>query len=121
MNHTDDIADIAAQRLIDLDFTGNSVQFVAGPEDHSFADAAALVSAALGRQIPFVTSSAEDTVKGMAGMGIPATIALGYVDLYSAIQLPAYQEGFNRSGTTYVGQKTLQDFIEQELKFALAS
>jgi uncharacterized protein YbjT (DUF2867 family) len=120
MTHVKDIADIAAQRLLDLDFSGNSVQFVAGPEDHSFADAAAAISATLGKQVPFVTSSVEDTVNGMAGMGIPASIALGYVDLYKSIENPAYQDGYDRSGNTYIGKISLAEFVEQELKYALA-
>ena len=117
--HVNDIATIAAQRLLNLDFKGQSVQFAVGPRDYSFGEAAALISKASGNQVPFVTSTTEQTVQGMIGAGIPATIAEGYGELYQAIVSSGYTAGFDRQSNAYIGQISLEQFIENELKYAL--
>lgn len=119
MVHTADIAAIAAQRLLNLDFKGHSVQFVIGPRDYTFEEAAAFISKASGNQVPFVASTTEQTVQGMIGAGIPATIAEGYGELYKAIASSGYVDGFDRQSNAYIGQITLEQFIENELKYAL--
>jgi len=113
------IAAIAAQRLLNLDFKGHSVQFIVGPCDYSFGEVAALISKASGNQVPFVASTTEQTVQGMIGAGIPATIAEGYGELYKAIASSGYTEGFDRQSNAYIGQISLEQFIENELKYAL--
>ncbi len=119
MVHTTDIATIAAQRLLNLDFKGHSVQFVVGPRDYTFEEAAAIISKASGNQVPFVASTTEQTVQGMIGAGIPATIAEGYGELYKAIASSGYTEGFDRQSNAYIGQISLEQFVENELKYAL--
>lgn len=118
--HTDDIAAIAAQKLLALDFKGNSVHYVAAPENVSFGDITAAINKASGKQIPFVQSSREDAVNGMIGAGLPATVAHGYSDLYNAILSPEYLADFDRKTNVYEGKVTLEQFVENEFKFALA-
>lgn len=117
--HTHDIADIAAQRLLALDFRGSSVQFVSGPRNYSFGEAAALISKATGGEVPFVTSTTEQAVEGMIGAGLPVTIAEGYADLYQAITQSTYTDGFDSKTNVYYGKVSLEQFVEEELKHAL--
>lgn len=119
MVHTTDIAGIAAQRLLALDFTGNSIQYIAGPKDYSFTDAAAFISNASGKQVPFVASTIEQAVAGMIGAGIPAAIAEPYGEFYSAFQTKQYYADFDRKVNVTEGQITLEQFIGNELKYAL--
>jgi len=118
--HTDDIAAIAAQKLLALDFKGNSVHYVASPANVSFDDITAAINKASGKAISFVQSSREDAVNGMIGAGLPATIAHGYSDLYNAILSPEYLADFDRKTNVYEGKVTLEQFVENEFKFALA-
>lgn len=120
MAHTSDIADAAAQYLLDLNFKHRDVVYVAGPKPYTFDEVAQAVSAVAGKQIPFVTSTPQEAAAGMTGMGMPQTIADGYVDLYHAIQQPAYRAGFARGVNVYEGRTALEQFVEQELKHALA-
>lgn len=121
MVHTSDIANVVAQRLLALDFKGNSVQFISGPRNYSFGEGAALIGKATGTEVPFVSSTTEQAVEGMIGAGLPAAIAEGYGDLYKAIAQPNYTEGFDAKTNVYFGKVSLEQFIENELKYALVS
>ena len=57
----------------------------------------------------------------MIGAGIPATIAEGYGELYQAIASSGYTAGFDRQSNAYVGQISLEQFVENELKYALVA
>lgn len=117
--HTNDIADIAAQRLLALDFQGSAVQFVSGPRDYSFGEAAALIGKATGSEVPFVSTTKEQAVEGMIGAGLPVTIAKGYGDLYQAIVQSNYTDGFDPKTNVYYGKVSLDQFVAEELKYAL--
>jgi hypothetical protein len=53
----------------------------------------------------------------MKGVGIPETIAVGYADLYKALDTPDYAAGYVRtSGNTT--PTTLEWFVENEFKYA---
>lgn len=119
MVHTNDIADVASQRLLALDFEGSSVQFVSGPRDYSFGEATTLISKVLSSEVPYVTSTMEQAVEGMIGAGLPAAIAQGYGDLYKAIAQSNYTLGFDPNTNVYYGEVSLEQFVENELKYAL--
>lgn len=117
--HTSDIAAVAAQRLLALDFTDHSVQYIAGPKDYSFADAAAFISQATGKVVPFVTSTVEQSVEGMIGAGIPAAIAEPYGEFYGSFSSARYLADFDRKTNVIEGQITLEQFVKNEFKYAL--
>jgi uncharacterized protein YbjT (DUF2867 family) len=121
MVHTNDIADVAAHRLLALDFKGNSVQFISGPRNYSFGEAAALIGKATGTEVPFVSTTPEQSVEGMIGAGLPAAIAEGYGDLYKAINQSSYTAGFDPKTNVSFGKIALEQFIENELKYALVA
>jgi uncharacterized protein YbjT (DUF2867 family) len=117
MVHTQDIAAAATKRLLALDFEGSTVQFVAGSAERSFGEVAALISKAIGKEVPYIVSSREDFINGMTGVGIPETIAVGYADLYKALDSPQYQTGYARK-TDNTTPTSLEWFVENEFKYA---
>ncbi len=121
MVHTSDIANVAAQRLLALDFKRNSVQFISGPRNYSFGEAAALIGKATGTEVPFVSTTTEQSVEGMIGAGLPTAIAEGYGDLYKAINQRSYTAGFDPKTNVSFGEIALEQFIENELKYALVT
>ena len=121
MVHTSDIANVAAQRLLALDFKRNSVQFISGPRNYSFGEAAALIGKATGTEVPFVSTTTEQSVEGMIGAGLPTAIAEGYGDLYKAINQRSYTAGFDPKTNVSFGKIALEQFIENELKYALVT
>jgi uncharacterized protein YbjT (DUF2867 family) len=97
MVHTKDIAHVATQKLLALDFKGSSVQFIGGTGERTFSEVVSILSKAIGKDVPFIESSREDFINGMKGVGIPETIAVGYADLNHALYALNYKEGFERS------------------------
>lgn len=117
--HPSDIADIASKRLLELDFTGFSVEFIAGPADLSPAEITAIIGKAIGKpELPYIEFSSADGKAGMMQAGLPETIAAGYVEMGEGSNKGYINEGYERS-KAHIGSTTLQSFVEKELKVAI--
>jgi uncharacterized protein YbjT (DUF2867 family) len=82
---TQDIGDAAADRLNRLDFKGKTIVDLLGPRDLSFAEAAKILGAAIGKpDLQYVQFSYDDAEKAMTQSGISADIAKKYVEMYRA-------------------------------------
>ena len=67
---TRDIAAVAAKRLLDLSFTGNTVEYVLGPADISYNEVTSVIGKAIGKpDLKYVQFSYEDSKKGMVQSG----------------------------------------------------
>lgn len=67
---TRDIGAVAAKRLLDLEFTGNSVEYVLGARDYSYGEITAIVGNAIGNPgLGYVKFPYEDAAKGMVASG----------------------------------------------------
>jgi uncharacterized protein YbjT (DUF2867 family) len=117
MVHTKDIAHVATQKLLTLDFKGSSIQFIGGTAERTFGEIVSIVGKAIGKDVPYIVSSREDFINGMKGVGIPDTIAVGYADLNNALDKLNYQEGFQRSADNST-PTSLEWFVENEYKYA---
>lgn len=112
--HARDIAAVAAEELLALNFTGNSVRFVAGAADVTMAEATSILGKAIGNpDLPYVQFSQEDELQGALKNGLPLAIAEGYRDLYHALNDGNYQDGFERNEQTTT-PTSLQWFAENE-------
>ena len=119
--HTSDIASVAAAELLALDFSSNSVRFVAGAADLTMAEVTTLLGKAIGNPaLPYVQFSPEDELQGALQNGLPLTIAEGYRDLYNALNYGNYQEGFVRDAKVTT-PTTFEWFAENEFKHAYAA
>lgn len=118
MVHTSDIAEVATQRLLDLDFSGHSHAFIGGAGDYTMQEATRLIGQAIGKpELPYIQFSPADAKAGMLQAGLSETIADGYVELERALNTPAYRDGFVRSAAVTT-PTTLQWFVENELRAA---
>jgi len=110
--HPRDIAKVAAEVLED-EFSGKSVLYVASDDQSTPADVAKALGAAVGKpELPWIEFSDEDAFNGMTGAGLPEEIAKNYVEMGGAI----------RSGKLFIdyyknrpalGSTTLQDFAAE--------
>ena len=71
---TRDIAASAAAALTNPAFEGQAFNLT-GPQALGYADAAALISEALGRPVRYAAVSDDDFVQGLVGAGVPAVYA----------------------------------------------
>lgn len=118
--HTRDIAAVATQRLLDLDFTGHTHEFVGGAADLTMTEVTSTVGQAIGKpELPYIEFSPADAKAGMVQAGLPETIAAGYVELFDALNSGIYQEGYERTPAVTT-PTTLEWFVENELKHAFS-
>lgn len=82
---TPDIAAVAAQRLLALDFSGTTTQELLGPRDLSLPEATRILGRAIGKpDLPYVQFPYEDAEKAMVGMGMSQDTARAYIEMYQA-------------------------------------
>ena len=80
----DDIADVAVAALTDDNHIGELYELT-GPRLLTFADAAAEISSAIGRDIPYVPVSLEEHAAGAAEQGVPAEVIELLTYLFSEV------------------------------------
>lgn len=111
--HPSDIAAVAIQHLLGLDFKGKSHQYISS-DVRTFAEIAKVVGAAIGKpELPWIQFSDEDALNGMLGAGLQKTIAEGYLEMGQGINSGIVQEDYFASGATPQGKVKLEDFVKQ--------
>ena len=90
---TQDIAAVAAQHLLALDFSGKSTMELLGQRDISMQEVTRILGAAIGKpDLPYVQFGYEDARAAMMGMGLSADMADVYVELYRYINDHGYPQ-----------------------------
>ncbi len=116
---TRDIAGRAADLLQDLSWSGSQAVPLLGPRDLSYADAAAVLSDALGRPIAAQQVPPEALAQQLKGFGATNDWADGMVALYTSIGTPGYN-GAKRSPESTTPTE-LSDYVAGTLKPMLAA
>ena len=111
---TRDIAARAAALLLDLSWTGREVVTLHGPRDYTYAEAAEVLAAGLGRPVRMEQVPAEAIVQQYAAMGASPAWSQGFVDLYTSIGTPRYA-GEARSAATAT-PTTLETYVADTLR-----
>jgi len=92
--HTNDIAAVVTEELLNLNFTGHSVRYIASDERTTDEIAAVLSNAVEKPGIPWVVFSDEQALEGMTQAGLPETIAAAYATMGKAIREGKMQEHY---------------------------
>nr|WP_276904770.1 NmrA family NAD(P)-binding protein [Pedobacter kyonggii] len=84
--HPRNIAEVAAE-VLESNFTGKTIQYVASDDESTPADVAKVLGTAIGKPaLPWIEFSDEDAFNGMVGAGLPEEIAKNYVEMGDAIR-----------------------------------
>lgn len=84
--HPRNIAEVAAE-VLESNFTGKTIQYVASDDESTPADVAKALGTAVGKpELPWIEFSDEDAFNGMVGAGLPEEIAKNYVEMGDAIR-----------------------------------
>lgn len=110
--HTNDIADAVTENLLSLNFTGKSIQYIAGDECSVSEIAEVLSNAANKPNTPWVTFSDEDALNGMLQAGLPKTNADGYVQMGKSIRNGLLQADYWKNKPS-LGKIKLADFAKE--------
>lgn len=81
-----DIAEVAAEEMLNLDFSGKSIRYIMS-EEKSTNEIAAILGKAIGKpELGWVNFSDEETIGGMLQAGVPEEIARNYAEMGGAIR-----------------------------------
>jgi uncharacterized protein YbjT (DUF2867 family) len=84
--HPRNIAEVAAE-VLESNFTGKTIQYVASDDESTPADVANILGTAVGKPaLPWIEFSDEDAFNGMVGAGLPEEIAKNYVEMGDAVR-----------------------------------
>ena len=106
----DDIAAVAAEELLRLDFTGRSVRYIASDEV-STQDIASVIGKAIGKpDLQWVAFTDDQAFQGMLQGGLPEEISRNYVEMGRSIQSGAMNEDYWKHHPVQLGKTKLEDF-----------
>lgn len=84
--HPGDIAEVAADELLALSFSGKSYCYIMSDEKTTH-EVAAILGKAIGKpELPWVNFKDEETLGGMVQAGVPEEVARNYAEMGSAIR-----------------------------------
>jgi uncharacterized protein YbjT (DUF2867 family) len=109
---TRDVGDYAAQRLLDLDFSGKQARELLGQRDLSMTEATAVIGHAIGKPDLRYEQFPYDRVRHvLTQLGIPQKTAALYIELYRAINagVLAAQEPRSRENST---PTSFEEFVQ---------
>ena len=109
---TNDIADVAARELLNLNFTGQSVRYIASDE-RDLNEVARLIGNAVGKpSLPWVIFSNEQAYEGMVQAGVPKEIAGNYAEMGNALRTGIMSEDYWKNKPV-LGTVKAEDFAER--------
>jgi uncharacterized protein YbjT (DUF2867 family) len=100
---TPDVGDYAAQRLLNLDFSGKQTRELLGERDLSMTEAAAVIARGIGKpDLRYEQFTYDQMQQVLEQMGMPPRKAAVYIELFKAINtgILAAQEPRSRENTT---------------------
>jgi uncharacterized protein YbjT (DUF2867 family) len=109
--HTRDIAAVALEELMALNFIGNSVRYIIGDE-RSGNEIAQALGQSIGKPLTWVEFTDEQQKQGLLQAGLPETHAQGYTDMGRALREGKMQEDAVRNKPAFASTK-LEDFARE--------
>ena len=103
MMATRDVGDYAAQRLLDLDFSGKQTRELLGERDLSMTEATAIIARSISKpNLRYVQFPYDQVQQVLEQMGMPPKKAAVYIEMFKAINagVLAAQEPRSRENTT---------------------
>lgn len=109
---TSDIAEVVADALLKLDFTGLSIQYIAS-DVRTYGEVAAVLGNAVGKPgTPWVLFTDEQSEQGMLQAGLPKTNIDGYVAMGQSQRSGLMQADFFANPPVQLGKVKLEDFAK---------
>lgn len=106
-----DIAAVVLEELSSLNFSGNSVRYIASDE-RTGNEVAEVLSNAIGKKFPWVVFTDEQLLKGLQDGGLSATHSSGYVEMGAAQRSGKLLEDYQKHKPAFSKTK-LEDFAKE--------
>jgi uncharacterized protein YbjT (DUF2867 family) len=112
LSHPNDIAVVAAEELINLDFTGKSILYVASDERTS-KQITAVIGTAIGiPNLPYVEFTDEQNINGAIQAGLPKEIAFNFIEMGKAMRSGEMFADYKKHPVEF-GKTKLEDFAKE--------
>lgn len=106
-----DIAEAAAEELLNLSFTGKSIRYVVSDEKTT-DEVATILGAGIGKpDLKWINFSDEDTVGGMLQNGLPLDIAKNYAEMGAAMRNGEMASEYNEIKSVKFGKTRFEEFV----------
>lgn len=113
LTHTDDIAEVALTELLNLDFTGHQVRYIASDE-RTGPEIATVLGEAIGKpDLPWVVIPDEQYNEGLKQAGLNDEMAIGYTKLGQSMRSGRMQADFYAHKPAF-GKVKLETFAKNE-------
>jgi uncharacterized protein YbjT (DUF2867 family) len=113
-----DVGAVAAKRLVDLKFKGNTIEYILGPADHTYNEVTAILGKEIGKpDLKYVQFSYDDAKKAMVGSGY---MTENMADLYNQMS-EAFNSGKAFSHTKRTPENSTPTRIEDFAKIFAAT
>ena len=110
MTDTIDIADVAAEELLKLNFTGHTIRYIASDE-RNINEVAKIIGDAVGKpELPWVVFSNEQAYEGMVQAGLPQEIARNYAEMGNALNTGIFLEDYWKHQPDKLGSVKVENF-----------
>lgn len=110
--HPTDIANAAAEELMALSFTGQSIRYVVSDEKTT-SEVAAILGSAIGNPaLPWMNFTDEQTEAGMLQAGLSAEVAKNYAEMGAAMRTGAMGAEYNQLSKPLFGKTKLEEFAK---------
>lgn len=109
--HTNDIAQVAIEELLNLNFKGSSVRYIIGDE-RSGQEIADVLGRAVGKQLTWVVFSDEEQKQGLLHAGLSETHAENFTQMGRALRNGIMQADARKNMPVFTKTK-LEDFTRE--------
>lgn len=108
--HTNDIAEVAAEELLNLSFRGKSIRYVVSDE-RTTDELAYIMGKAIGKpQLPWVDFNDKDSLAGMMQSGFPEEMARNYTEMGAAVRSGEFYAHYKANRPSRLGRIKAEDF-----------
>jgi uncharacterized protein YbjT (DUF2867 family) len=113
LTHTNDIADVATDVLLNNKFNGKQIIYIASDE-RTFKEISTLLGNSIGKpDLAWVEFTDEQSLSGMLQSGLSQTIANGYTEMGKAIRSKAMKADYWINRPEQLGKMKLEDFAKE--------
>jgi len=113
LTHTSDIAEVAIAALLNLDFKGQTVKYIASDE-RKLSEIASVLSTAVNKPgTPWIEFSDEQSLQGMLQAGLNNEMANGYVAMGKAMRNKEMEADYWNNRPEKLGKVKLEDFAKE--------
>ncbi len=112
MVHPTDIAEVAAEELSSLNFTGHSIRYIASDERTTDEIASEIGKVIAKPELKWVVFTDEDALKGMIQAGLPEEVAKNYEEMNHSLQSGKMFEDYWKNRPSTLQKTKLEDFAK---------